>query len=593
MTPSPRPLYLGAGPDAAFATFHPAAGDGAPDVAVLLCPPFGWDEVCSYRPRRAWAKHLAQQGRPALRLQLPGTGDAAGSPYDPRRVEAWTAAVADAAAWLAQETGAARVAAIGIGLGGLLACRAQRGGAPLDELVLWGVPPKGKALVRELRAFARLEVAEAPDGPRPEPEGTLISGGFALSAETLAALQAVDFTLPSDAPAPRRVLLLGRDGVGTDALRDPFAAAGAQVSEDAGDGYGEMLAKPDDARAPVATFARVDAWLAEGDAAAPAAGAAPAAARRAPEATDELELTAGEALVRERPVQLATAGGALTAVIALPEDADPRDAGLCAVLLNAGAVRRIGPNRLWVEIARRWAARGVPTVRLDFAGIGDADGDDTAWSATEMFYDPTTLAQLIGALDRLQEQGLGDRFVVSGLCSGGYWALQGALADDRVVAALPVNPGALVWDAALIVERDARKLRKLARPHIWRKILRGGFAPRDAWAVVRALLARTLAGATPATHGARVDALLDELAARGKRVDLVLTADEPVRHELERDGQLQRLARWPQTTVELLPGTVRAHTLRPTQLQAAVPALLDRALERELREAAAGRAATR
>ena len=51
---------------------------------------------------------------------------------------------------------------------------------------------------------------------------------------------------------------------------------------------------------------------------------------------------------------------------------------LCAVFLNAGAVRRIGPNRLWVEAARRWARAGVPSVRMDLEGIGDADGDPRA-----------------------------------------------------------------------------------------------------------------------------------------------------------------------------------------------------------------------
>jgi len=43
---------------------------------------------------------------------------------------------------------------------------------------------------------------------------------------------------------------------------------------------------------------------------------------------------------------------------------------LCAILLNAGAVRRIGHHRMWVEVARRWAARGVPTLRLDVVGVG-------------------------------------------------------------------------------------------------------------------------------------------------------------------------------------------------------------------------------
>ena len=53
---------------------------------------------------------------------------------------------------------------------------------------------------------------------------------------------------------------------------------------------------------------------------------------------------------------------------------------LCAVWLNAGPQRRIGPNRMWVETARRWAALGVPSVRVDLAAIGDADGDSRSCS---------------------------------------------------------------------------------------------------------------------------------------------------------------------------------------------------------------------
>ena len=77
--------------------------------------------------------------------------------------------------WLVPRGGCARpsdareVVAVGIGLGGLVACRAALQGAPIDELVLWHVPARGRALVRELRAFAALEVAYIPDPDRDEP----------------------------------------------------------------------------------------------------------------------------------------------------------------------------------------------------------------------------------------------------------------------------------------------------------------------------------------------------------------------------------------------------------------------------------------
>ena len=46
--------------------------------------------------------------------------------------------------------------------------------------------------------------------------------------------------------------------------------------------------------------------------------------------------------------------------------------------MNAGGVRHIGPNRMWVEAARRWAAQGIPSARVDFIRVGESDGDELA-----------------------------------------------------------------------------------------------------------------------------------------------------------------------------------------------------------------------
>ena len=127
---------------------------------MLLCPPFGWEDFCSYRSRKDWAESLAADGYPALRIDLPATGDSGGDPEQPGRMAAWTTAVADAAAWLRGSTGATRIAAIGIGLGGLLACAALADGVAIDDIVLWAVPRRGRTLLRELRAFARLNATE-------------------------------------------------------------------------------------------------------------------------------------------------------------------------------------------------------------------------------------------------------------------------------------------------------------------------------------------------------------------------------------------------------------------------------------------------
>ena len=127
---------------------------------------------------------------------------------------------------------------------------------------------------------------------------------------------------------------------------------------------------------------------------------------------------------------------------------------MTAVFLNAGAVRRIGPHRLWVDTARRWALRGIPSLRLDLGGIGDSDGDSASLANVAEFYEARYTDQVRAALDQLEQERIGERFVVVGLCSGSSWAFQAALADQRIAAAFMINPRILYWDEALDVARD-------------------------------------------------------------------------------------------------------------------------------------------
>jgi hypothetical protein len=109
-----EPVYLDAESGGVLAFLHLPAADSKRETAVLFCPPFGWEEACSYRGLRTWAATLARDGYPTLRLTLPSLGDSAGVPRDPQRLRAWSAAVAASAAWLRARTTVARVAAIGI-----------------------------------------------------------------------------------------------------------------------------------------------------------------------------------------------------------------------------------------------------------------------------------------------------------------------------------------------------------------------------------------------------------------------------------------------------------------------------------------------
>jgi alpha-beta hydrolase superfamily lysophospholipase len=610
-----RPFYLQAGTPPVFAIFHPSAGPRK-QSAVLLCPPFGWEDMCSYRSRREWAERLALAGYPTLRFDLPGSGDSAGDPTDPEQLNTWTQAVTGAAQWLLETSGADRIVSIGIGLGGMLACRAALNGAPIDELVLWHVPAQGRTLVRELRAFSALEVAYIPDPGQPEPgqgpgpleDGALVANGYLMSAETAAELERLDLgELSRGSRVPRRVLLLGRDGLKVDdSLREALKSGDAAVMVADGPGYAAMMVEPQDARPPTAVFELVDSWLAEGEAdgeayaGAPDTATLPQDAGETPHATaahasarEDMKLLRSSVELRETPVHIEGSDGPLFGILTEPLG---ERSELCAVLVNAGAQRRTGPNRMWVEIARRWAARGVPTLRFDLAGIGDSDGDAAALVHVASIYAPTYGVEARAALDTLGARGLAQRFVVLGLCAGGYWSLHTALHDERVGTVIMLNPRSLIWDEGIYGARRVRELReRLLRASTWRKALRGELTLARHLETARALalratrtprrLRRGLGGSAqaPVDRSAALAGIFDTLTVRDQRALLLFTGSEPLHREFAAKSVLDRLDRWPNLELVVLGTSADTHTLTPLWLQRQVHELVDRALEDELR----------
>jgi alpha-beta hydrolase superfamily lysophospholipase len=594
--PQARALYLSIdGVEDVFGLLHLPAQDAPRQTAVLICPPFGWEETCSYRSRRDWAESLAAAGHPTLRIDLPGSGDSGGSSKDPGRVEAWTAAICSAADWLRATTDSRRLATIGIGLGGLLACQALGEGAPIDELVLWAVPSRGRTFVRELRAFGRMETAKSADwnehAPDPPADGSIGVGGFVLSAETTQALEALDVTTAAiPAGQLQRALLLERDGIGVEQrLQDHLQAAGAAVTVSPASGYGEMMAPPHEARSPIDVFGRSLAWLAESSSPAPGAASVPSAAQpsaqrprpaRAVRQRDTIELTIDGVRISETPITIDEPGGRLFGV--LSEPVGERALGITALLMNAGAHRRIGQGRMWVGAARRWAARGVPTLRLDLRGIGDAEGDATRFHEVGELYTAEMVDETLVALDALDARGLGPAYVLAGLCSGAYWSFHAALRDERACAAFLLNPQTLVWDPSL---HTARTLRRGSRA----KVLRGEVPLTQiaslAFGIPPMLARRALARLRARQEGGdELDRALDRLRDTGKHVQFIFSGPEPLREEFELQGRVARAERWPNVGFDFIPG--HDHILRPIESQRLAHEALDRALERELRRVA-------
>ena len=192
------------------------------------------------------------------------------------------------------------------------------------------------------------------------------------------------------------------------------------------------------------------------------------------------------------------------------------------------------------------AALGVTSLRLDVEGIGDSDGDGELFGDVGYFHGAQFFEQTRTALDRLEEAGLGDRFVLVGLCSGAYWAFHAALADDRVAAALMINPRVIYWDEHLEIARELRRTRLLVKPVIWKRVLRGDVSFERWAAMARWFAAAPLrfvrrlrrARREPFSVAGRIAAAFDRVRERDLHARFLFCDGEPLFDELTRDGLL-------------------------------------------------------
>lgn len=588
---SPVPAYLEARSQRLFSVYHQPATGLPARRPVLICSPWGWDEVASYRPRRAWAQRLAAAGHPALRFDLPGTGNSSGSPRDGDLVTSWLAAVAVAADELAARSEEEAIAVLGLGLGGLLALAAIEAGTVAAELALVAAPASGRAFVRGARQFSKLQAWNEGTSSTALPEGWIEASGFLLSAGTIAELEAIEPKGSFD-PTLQRVLVLGaRSGAPRNALTKMLEASGVETEADGVSGWAQMLSHPERSRLATDAAEKLEAWLDRGAARPAGTSQVPQTAGSA--ATTTIELEEGAAPIAEALFPVAQPYGQSFGVLATPVEAEPSE--LCAVFLNAGAVRNTGPNRMWLERGRDWAARGVPVLRIDLEAIGEADGDPDGVPPGDEFFAAKYEPQIERVIDALESRGFGPHFVVVGLCSGGYFAFRTASADPRVRAALVINAGALVFRAGIFEEREAQKVSRVLDRRWLAKLLRGKVEWRKVTAMLSSIAGqlwarlRSLGRGSARSWFEQLQADLDRLQASETRLTLMFSENEGMADELEAKSFRATLGERPFVELIDLPGA--DHTLRPLEAQAALQIALDERLERELvaaREAVGG-----
>lgn len=127
-------------------------------------------------------------------------------------------------------------------------------------------------------------------------------------------------------------------------------------------------------------------------------------------------------------------GGESRLVGVLTEPAERASNNIACIFINAGLIHHVGPNRLYVQLARRLARLGYPSLRFDLLSRGDSDTRRDGLS-----FVAGSLTDVRLAMEVLQRAVGADRFVLMGICSGAVNSLHVATQDPRVVGVIAID----------------------------------------------------------------------------------------------------------------------------------------------------------
>lgn len=193
---------------------------------------------------------------------------------------------------------------------------------------------------------------------------------------------------------------------------------------------------------------------------------------------------------REEVFEVSKQGAVLRGIVTRP---DTGSCDMAVILLPAGLKDRVGPHRLYVQLARQLVRPNVLVLRLDAEGIGESDGElDAAINATHyrriqsgLFVEDTLLAmRALAAREGVRH------FVLGGLCGGAISAQLAAAASSSMVAGVLSLSHVAVLDEdqpasartrSEVVSNNRAYLRKLFSLHAWRRLIAGESEWREIW----------------------------------------------------------------------------------------------------------------
>ncbi|OZD01884.1 hypothetical protein CH275_18680 [Rhodococcus sp. 06-235-1A] len=376
-----------------FGTVHVPDG-GRARGGVVLCPPLGKEQVDSYRGMTLMAQKLRAQGLLVLRFDYRGTGDSWGDQDLPGAIGQWQRSIVEAVDYV-RGCGVGEVGLVGLRIGALLACSVAAECGPLAALTLWDPVVRGRSYLHEQRALYSVSVTTDSDA---DPRVSII--GAVLHPDSAAAFSALDAAkTTTDAPVLVATRAERGDSKPVRRLVDALSAQEHTLSA-----HDEFLEPSDfEVIIPAADIAHLATWTASKF---PSRAAHDVEARTRTRSQvdgihESIEFLGAQELFAIRSSSDRCLPG-----------------GPTVVFYPTANEHRVGPVRMWVELARLLPRFGVSTVRFDRRGTGESG--TVADDELTKLYSPEGNADALTAVEHAGTDPA--NIVVTGMCSGSWYS---------------------------------------------------------------------------------------------------------------------------------------------------------------------------
>jgi esterase/lipase len=567
---------------------QPSVGRPPSGIAVLFASPWGLEEMCTRKFWRIISEKLADRGIASLRFDYPGTGDALDDIDFEAGLSVWSDSLVSAATHLKALSGCERIAVISQGLGAVVATKVADEIEALDAIVYMAPVVSGRLHIRELAVWSKVVDENLGLTEEQRHKAGVSVASLTMPGEIADEVRKVNLLMVDRAPAPS-VLVIGRADRPADAeFAARLRALGADVSEQAFEGYDQLVSNPAIAKLPLPVADNLTNWIA-------ALSSEPASApSRSPQPAEPLT---GDGFA-ETPVRFGL-NSRLSGVLCEPLHGRT---GATVLFLTSAYDRHAGWGRSTVTLARALARSGIPSLRFDTANAGDSP--PVPGRPDQVLYHSDQNADVSEAIDFLEARRL-TPVVTAGRCSGAYLGFQASLVEPRIAGNVSVNPAVFRWRPGRSVEdaivNGARSLqdygKRAFRAETFKRILRGevniiaaisniakGFGNR-----AKAKVLRAFRGFLP--EGRVIYGAFRTLSQRGTPVALIYSENDLGLEQYDfyfgHDGS--GLARFPNVSPEIIPDA--DHNLTPEHARAVyLEALREMAFRFPLEEVAYSKA---